>query len=220
MMQNRPSMRRFVPCTEQNEPELWEDEDHYYQLDNTELCFHASDGPVGKGKLYITTQRVVWISATTSTAFDFDARYIALHAISRDVNSYPQPALYCQLDCENADDGSEDQDDDVEDEMYIVPDNEDDLMQLFDAMSHLALINPDPPEDGEQEGDDELIYNIDEVNLGAEQARVLSHLESVFELPTEVQNGFGGSSNLESDGDEPAGGNQGPSTNSDQPSAS
>lgn len=30
---------------------------------------------------------------------------------------------------------------------------------LFEAMSKAALLNPDPPEPGEEDGDDELIYD-------------------------------------------------------------
>jgi hypothetical protein len=30
---------------------------------------------------------------------------------------------------------------------------------LFEALSKAALMNPDPPEDGENEGDDELIFD-------------------------------------------------------------
>ena len=64
-----------------------------------------------------------------------------------------------------------------------MPSDVSDLKEIFNAFSHAALLNPDPPEDGEEEGDDELIYNTDEVELGAEQSRNLQHLESVFHLP-------------------------------------
>ncbi len=45
---------------------------------------------------------------------------------------------------------------------------------LFEAMSKAALMNPDPPEPGEEEGDDELIYDqagLDLAGCTAEQVR-------------------------------------------------
>jgi hypothetical protein len=70
-------------------------------------------------------------------------------------------------------------------EMFLIQKNDIDLTEIYNAFSHAALLNPDPPEDGEEEGDDELIYNIDEVELGVEQSQALEHLESVFHLPND-----------------------------------
>ena len=73
--------------------------------------------------------------------------------------------------------------------MFLVPNSDEHLSAMFNALSAAALNNPDPPEEWEQEGDDELIYNLDEVELGAEQARTLEHLESVFNVPMSVVSG-------------------------------
>lgn len=35
------------------------------------------------------------------------------------------------------------------------------MSALFEAMSRAAMLNPDPPEPGEDEGDDELIFDQD-----------------------------------------------------------
>ena len=175
-------MRRFVPCTDANVPELWDNEEINLKLEDVELCVNSEKGPIGRGTLYVTTKRVLWLGVSEET-FDFDVPYIVLHAISRDENSYPKPCVYCQLEyeCEgDADQRDEDTENDVIDELFIVPSKDEEVRVIFDALSHAALLNPDPPEEGEQEGDDELIYNTDEVNLGAEQARALAHLESVF----------------------------------------
>ncbi|KAJ1427007.1 regulator of volume decrease after cellular swelling-domain-containing protein [Ochromonadaceae sp. CCMP2298] len=185
MLRQRPSMRRFVPCNEEgSRPECWEGETIDYQLDNVELSFDAAKDAVGTGSLFITTKRVVWLG-TGESAFDFDVPFIVLHAISRDVDSYPKPCIYCQFDTEEGG-GDDDEDEDEEaalDEMFLAPSREEDLKGMFDALSAAAMNNPDPPEDGEEEGDDELIFNAEEVELGAQQARALSHLESVFHLP-------------------------------------
>lgn len=144
-------------------------------------------------------------------AIDIDVPFIVLHAITRDRDSYPLPCVYCQLsagdDFNNLlaaggdDDDDEDDEEPPEDELFIVPEDDAGLTKIFNALSHAALMNPDPPEDGAQEGDDEFIYDEDEVALGAEQARVLQHLESVFVAPSLVQQGAGHDGE-ESDGEE------------------
>lgn len=179
-------MRRYVPVTPEDDqsPELWEDETIDYELNDVELSFGATKPVIGTGKFIVTSKRVLWMG-TGESAYDFDVPYIALHAITRDPDSYPKPCIYCQLDCEEEDNGDESDDDESEvlDEMFLAPSNEEHLTAMFNALSAAALNNPDPLEDWEQEGDDELIYNADEVQLGAEQARTLDHLESVFNVP-------------------------------------
>jgi nucleotide-sensitive chloride channel 1A len=113
-----------------------------------------------------------------------------LHAISRDPDSYPVPCLYCQLDSDNGEE-------DVETpELRVIPAEERDLFPLFEAFSYAASINPDLPEAGEEDGDDELIFNSDEVQLGAEQARRLEQWEAL------LQKGDEGERKSESDDDE------------------
>jgi hypothetical protein len=166
-------------------PELWEDETIDYTLDDVEINFSAEKPPVGTGKLFITSKRVIWLGKGDE-AYDFDVPYIVLHAVTRDADSYPKPCIYCQLDCEEAEGDEDDEEEEpgeVLDEMFLVPSNEEHLTAMFNALSAAALNNPDPAEDWEQEGDDELIYNAEEVELGAEQARTLEHLESVFNIP-------------------------------------
>ena len=153
-------------------------------------------------------------------AIDLDVPFIVLHAITRDQDSYPLPCVYCQLSDgddysnllaaargdgdgdgvdEDEGEGNGDEDEAPEDELFIVPEDDAALTKIFNALSHAAMMNPDPPEDGEQEGDDEFIYDEDEVALGAEQARVLQHLDSVFVAPTMAQR------EEEEDEDEPEG---------------
>ena len=238
MLSQRPSMRSFVQCEEDESPVLHDEESILFQLTEVELAFEARNA-LGRGKLYVTTSRIVWIGK--ELAFDFDVPFVVLHSITRDTNSYSTPCLYCQLDQfdgewgENDDDEEEEEEEEgekldegaeviVEDgkdaaggggvgeeelmkdmgkssastgltswtrtrtgEMYLSPLDESHLKAIYDAFSHAALLNPDPLEDGHEEGDDELIYDIEEVALGAEQARALAHLESVFIAPGEVE---------------------------------
>lgn len=189
MLANRPTMRSFVPCKEELEgsvPELWEDETVDYKLDHVELAFQVTD-KLGLGSLFITSKRLVWLSADNNKAYDFDIPYISLHAISRDPGTYPKACIYCQVDCEEQFNDNEDDEETNEEitEFFIIPEEEKDLMALFEALSHAALLNPDLNDVGEMEGDDDLIYNVDEVNLGADQKKALDHLESVFVIPGE-----------------------------------
>ena len=172
---SKPGMRRFVDC-EEDKPVLREGETLSYQLDGVEVAFN-SETVVGIFSLHITTNRIVLVGA--DLAFEFDVPFIILHAICRDPASYPKPCIYCQLDQEEGE---------TPDELFIAPSDADRLSEIFEQFSHAASINPDPPEPGEEEGDDELIYDLDEVTLGAEQARALAHLESVFNfVPPEQQ---------------------------------
>ena len=202
----KPCMRRFVPCdsSQPPRPELWDGETIDYELNDVELSFSSTKPPIGSGQLFITSKRVVWLGIEDA-AFDFDVPYIALHAISRDLESYPKPCIYCQLDCDNSEcgDGDESNDEEEEplDELFLAPASDAVLTEMFNALSAAALNNPDPPEDGDEEGDDELIYNISEVELGAQQARTLNHLESVFNLPPELDGGDEEEEEEEDEGD-------------------
>ena len=177
-----------------------------------ELAFHASKVESSAVTLYVTTQRLILlVEDKPGVVYDFDPQYIVLHAVTRDDACYPKPCIYCQLDNYNDfSDNNDDEDDDDEDanddtnednndmksskkaavdyslnpsEMFLVPSDESDITTLFDALSRLAFLNPDSLEDGEFEGDSNLIYNLDDVNLDAEQTRALEHLESVFHVP-------------------------------------
>ncbi len=176
---NKPGSRSYVPCNEQNVPELWEDEVINFQLAKCDISFNAEIGSQGTGTLYITSKRLLWIGESVDSAYDYDIAYIVLHAVSRDEQSYPKPCVYCQLDVEETGD---EEDEEESSEVFLVPEHETDLMALFDALSHAALLNPDPEEEGDEFCGD-FVYNTEEITMGAEQARVLDHLESVFQFP-------------------------------------
>lgn len=194
MMNNRPGFRRFVSVEDDSKPSLINlddfEEQFFAHFGSIELSFSSESPCEGVGDLYITTGRIIWIADSSSSnktlkAFDFDVPYIILHALTHDVNTYPKPCLYCQLDAPE----QEDPEDDDQDfgECFFVPSESDEacLQKLFDAFSEAAQRNPDDHEEEEGDfytGDDELIYNKDEVRLGAEQVERLNHLESVFHV--------------------------------------
>jgi hypothetical protein len=173
MFTHQPSFRRFVSTNSDGSIELRDDEKITFELEGVELSFDATSSSPGCGKVIVTTSRIIW--QNECSVYDFDVPYIVLHAITTDTTSFPKPCLYCQFDEEREGESVE---------CFMAPaDPKTDLQALFDAFSVAALNNPDPPEEGEQEGDDNLIFNEQEVKLGAEQAKRLAHFESVFQLP-------------------------------------
>lgn len=112
-----------------------------------------------------------------------------MHALTHDVNTYPKPCLYCQLDS-SSEYGTADSSEDDFSECFFVPcsGDENNLLRLFEAFSEAAERNPDPNEEDDDDffvtGDDDLIFDADEARLGAEQTRRLEHLESVFVAPS------------------------------------
>jgi nucleotide-sensitive chloride channel 1A len=186
---NRPCMRYIVNFNNtdyepsQRFPELWDNETLDFQLDHVEFSFSSNAEKMeGKGKLYVTSKRVLWISK--EKAFDFDVPFITLHAVSKDPQTYPKHCIYCQVDIDEADIDN-DEDNELVTEFFLVPEEEKDLSSIFDALSHAALVNPDPDED--EDGNDDFIFNPDEMILNPDQARVLDHLESVFNVPEEFE---------------------------------
>jgi Regulator of volume decrease after cellular swelling len=209
-------MKRFVERQSDDTPILLEGEIFHYDVPRVGIAFRDKDATIGTFHLWITTQRVLLTSA--DAAFQFDVPYIVLHAVTRDPDSYPSPCVYCQLDYEGDDDDEEEGKEEVDnkplltprDEMFIVPEREEQLKDIFDALSHAALLNPSLNEFDEQEGEDELYYNEEEVaqgSLNAEQARVLDHLESVFVVPEvhSVSNGQDPGADTAPDGPEGGG---------------
>lgn len=163
-------MRQFVSVSDGGVPELHEDEVINYTLNNARL--QLNEDAVSTGNLYITTKRFIFIGIA---CLDIDIPYICLHAIARDTETYPEPCLYCQLGGND-----EEQEEDLTYELHVMPAEEKDLFPLFEALSYAASINPDPAEPGEEDGDDDLIFNATEVELGAEQARRLEHWDTLL----------------------------------------
>jgi len=202
-----PGLRTFVLKDDAGDPLLDEDEKLVEKFLGVGLAFEKEDPRknMGTGTLLLTNSRIIFLGARCS--FDFDARFIALHAVSRDVESYSKPCLYCQFARDEGfggDEYGEDQDEGIsgedssrlvsdEDlvgelqriaalsvECFFAPSNEDDLLPLFEALSQVALLNPDPEESGYEHEDSEE----DHIYFDHEEAmRKLAHLDSVLIEP-------------------------------------
>ncbi|CEM07851.1 unnamed protein product [Vitrella brassicaformis CCMP3155] len=156
--------------TDDNALVLQPDESLTREQGGTRLWFNGSDE--GQGSLYITSQRVVWLSSDDrDKGMAFDYPVIILHAISRDPQAFPQPCIYCQLKADRPpaaaaaageeEEGGEGDDFDALNEMRFIPQDETCLDDLFRAMSEMAALHPDPDmlQEGGPDDDDTLFVN-------------------------------------------------------------
>ncbi|KAG8074270.1 hypothetical protein GUJ93_ZPchr0006g45532 [Zizania palustris] len=110
--------------------------------------------PEPPGTLFVTTRRVIWLSATEKgQGYAVDFLSITLHAVSRDPEAYPSPCIYTQIEVETGSDkdaaesyaqtNGELQLAEVS-EMRIILSDPGQLNMLFDVFCHCAELNPDP----------------------------------------------------------------------------
>eukprot|EP00002_Diphylleia_rotans_P009928 TRINITY_DN202_c0_g1_i11.p1 TRINITY_DN202_c0_g1~~TRINITY_DN202_c0_g1_i11.p1 ORF type:complete len:194 (-),score=58.44 TRINITY_DN202_c0_g1_i11:216-797(-) len=126
------------------------DEDLKLTVENT--IFVKDEENLGSGTLQVTTRRIYWQSAPNPTvSFSFGFREISLHAKTRDVEIWPQPCIYCQLETEDMGDETEVK------ELRLIPGDEPTLEQLYVVMTGCAELNPDPV--AEDEGDSDLFFD-------------------------------------------------------------
>ncbi|KAG4139713.1 hypothetical protein ERO13_D07G210500v2 [Gossypium hirsutum] len=119
--------------------------------------------PESPGTLYITTRQVIWLSE-----LDREKGYavyflsLSLHAVSRDPEAYPSPCIYTQIETEadEVEDESEDSDSECSEvldlskirEIRFIPSDANQLDTLFQVFCECAELNPEPIEEGEEEG--------------------------------------------------------------------
>jgi len=131
------------------------------------------------GTLYVTTKRLVWLSdEDVHKGYAVDFYSLSMHAISRDVEAYPQPCIYTQIENGNETEEEFEEDEDAQEplepeingtpsdlshvtEMRLVPKDSSVLDHLFQVLCDCAVLNPDP--EVEQEGEGEWFFNKDEV---------------------------------------------------------
>lgn len=135
-----------------------------HQEPNT--CALVKQKDLGKGTLYIAESRLAWVS-DRGEGFSLEYPSISLHAVSRDVNTFPRECLYLMIasslgdderEAKEKDDDDESSDEDEEDcdvvsEIRFIPDNSAILDVMFKAMSDCQALHPDTDissEDGEE----------------------------------------------------------------------
>ncbi|XP_046990275.1 methylosome subunit pICln isoform X2 [Schistocerca americana] len=114
---------------------------------------HVNNRDIGKGTLFITESRLSWVNNSTGQGFSLEYPHIALHAVSRDLQSHPQECLYIMLDThvdaeenqpeENADDDSSNPE---MTEMRFIPDDKGMLDAMYHAMCECQALHPDQSE--------------------------------------------------------------------------
>jgi len=163
-----------LPQTQNNEPPLNEGEQLFLTQPAVQMEL-LQETPCA-GTLYLTTNRVIWLSNPTATVtggYSIDFRAIMCHAIARggSFDSSSQGCIYCQLDSE----------DDETRECRFVPADSNALDNMYKAFSEGALRNPDPVQD-DDEG--EFFFNETEVN---NNIAALENAESSFVMPSAQQ---------------------------------
>ncbi|CAL4938525.1 unnamed protein product [Urochloa decumbens] len=108
--------------------------------------------PEPPGTLFVTTRRVIWLSEAKDKGYAVDFLAITLHAVSRDLEAYPSPCLYTQIEAEVGTDEDGESNPEASDElelsrvseMRIILGDPGQLDALFDVFCHCAELNPDP----------------------------------------------------------------------------
>uniref|UniRef100_A0A8C7M2Y8 Methylosome subunit pICln n=1 Tax=Oncorhynchus kisutch TaxID=8019 RepID=A0A8C7M2Y8_ONCKI len=133
---------------------------------------------LGAGTLYVAETRLSWFDGS-GMGFSLEYPTISLHAISRDLSTYPQEHLYVMVnaklndeneaemqenahDQEDEDNSSEEDDSEGITEIRFVPRDKAALESMFSAMCECQALHPDPDDedsDGDFDGDE---YDVEE----------------------------------------------------------
>ncbi|XP_068927025.1 methylosome subunit pICln isoform X2 [Petaurus breviceps papuanus] len=125
---------------------------------------------LGTGTLYIAESRLSWLDGA-GIGFSLDYPTISLHAVSRDLNAYPQEHLYVMVNARFGEEEpkelketpmaegeeDEDSDEDIEPiaEFRFVPSDKSALEALFAAMCECQALHPDPEDEDSDDYDGE-----------------------------------------------------------------
>ncbi|XP_033103725.1 methylosome subunit pICln-like [Anneissia japonica] len=155
-----------------------------------ETDVYLKDLNKGPGTLYVTESCVLWRNEG-GVGFQLEYPDISLHAISRDVSTFPHECVYLMINSPNQepDDGLEDEDDEENtnddseiSEIRFVPRDKESLMTIFHAMADCQALHPDEEDADSDDADPGFYEDADEVELNAEGQAVLSRLQ--FQPPS------------------------------------
>lgn len=149
---------------------------------------------LGKGTLYIAESRVSWVGQDSS-GFSLEYPSVALHALSRDLQAFPEECLYLMIDGdlgEEAEEPNENGEDDERpaSEIRFVPEDKSHLEAMYRAMSECQALHPDPAQAGDSDEDDGCYEDADEEEEGAEyDVRAAEQQRGCQQLDTGAGNG-------------------------------
>eukprot|EP00242_Pyramimonas_sp_CCMP2087_P009216 CAMPEP_0198209434 /NCGR_PEP_ID=MMETSP1445-20131203/15818_1 /TAXON_ID=36898 /ORGANISM="Pyramimonas sp., Strain CCMP2087" /LENGTH=217 /DNA_ID=CAMNT_0043883205 /DNA_START=119 /DNA_END=772 /DNA_ORIENTATION=+ len=173
--------------------EISEEEIKYVQQD-VRVFFNDDQAGGNVGALYVTTRRVFWLSDTDApNGFSITFHNIAMHAISRDPESFPHSCIYMQIDTGElyeSDEEEEEEGQEIITELRIVPSTDESLETVFQALCDCAALNPDPEVEGDDaEGD--FFFDEDEIHEGAEgdeREEMLNRFDEMLQISPDMEN--------------------------------
>lgn len=173
--------------------EISEEEIKYVQQD-VRVFFNDDQAGGHVGALYVTTRRVFWLSDTDApNGFSITFHNIAMHAISRDPESFPHSCIYLQIDTGElyeSDEEEEEEGQEIITELRIVPSIDESLETVFQALCDCAALNPDPEVEGD-DPDGDFFFDEDEVLEGAEgdeREEMLSRFDEMLQISPDMEN--------------------------------
>lgn len=186
---------------------------------NATLFFGDRDR--GCGTLHITENYILWRGSSESDTLTLEYPSISLHAISRDRSNFPHECLYLLLESpESVSEEERDPEAEVT-EVRFVPESEDNIKAMYDAITECQELHPDPDDvDSDEEGAHEDISSMllqgqfytadnmpENIQLSEEGQAVLARLNiasagNVDEPMNGVSNGNGHTNDQFEDADE------------------
>ncbi|KAL1123718.1 hypothetical protein AAG570_001491 [Ranatra chinensis] len=121
-------------------------DDIRHKQPSTKLCINSKE--VGIGTLYIAERRLAWVEDTSlQQGYSIEYKNVSLHAISRDLQAFPEECLYVMLDLamESPQEANGDADEEGTEmtELRFIPEDKGCLDAMFQAMSHCQTLHPD-----------------------------------------------------------------------------
>uniref|UniRef100_A0A3B4THX2 Methylosome subunit pICln n=1 Tax=Seriola dumerili TaxID=41447 RepID=A0A3B4THX2_SERDU len=117
---------------------------------------------LGCGTLYVAETRLSWFDGS-GMGFSLEYPTISLHAISRDISTYPQEHLYVMV---NGKLSGDDDDDGTITEIRFVPGDKAALESMFSAMCECQALHPDPEDDDSDNDFEGEEYDVEEAEHG------------------------------------------------------
>lgn len=152
---------------------------------------------LGKGTLYIAESRVSWVGQDSS-GFSLEYPSVALHALSRDLQAFPEECLYLMIDGDLGEEEEPNENGEDEErpasEIRFVPEDKSHLEAMYRAMSECQALHPDPAQPGDSDEDDGCYEDADEEEEGAEyDVRAAEQQRGCQQLDSGAGNGEWGS---------------------------
>ncbi|XP_039831080.1 chloride conductance regulatory protein ICln-like isoform X2 [Panicum virgatum] len=173
-----PGLQRFSDIAGDGAPRLdAASGEELVRVDRAASVALGRRSPEPPGTLFVTTRRVIWLSEEEKgKGYAVDFLAISLHAVSRDLEAYPSPCLYAQIEAEVATDeeaaeSNPEANDELElsrvSELRIILGDPGQLDALFDVFCHCAELNPDP--NAERNGENGWFHGEDMVDENGTQ---------------------------------------------------